>query len=223
MKILAEQLGDVYHRGVEVCAVTKTRSIEEVEDLLARCPFITVIAENRWPDCEDKFKHFVEPEYPNLQRHFIGPLQSNKVRKVLPLVDCVQSVDSLKLMNRISDVAGELGKEIEFYFQVNISKDPLKSGINPDDLAAHIREYLSQKSHGELRCIHLSGLMTIGAQSDPQERAQYYKQFRQLFDQINKEFFPEHPLKNLSMGMSDDFQLAVDHGSTMVRLGRALF
>lgn len=223
MKILAEQLGDIYHRGVEICAVTKTRSIEEVEELLERFPFISVIAENRWPDCEDKFKHFVRPTYPNIRRHFIGPLQSNKVRKVLPLVDCIQSVDSLKLMQRINDVAGELGKEIEFYFQVNISNDPLKSGINPADLAAHIQQYLSQKSRGELLCIYLTGLMTIGEQSAPQERAQYFKQFRQLFDQINKDHFADNPLKNLSMGMSDDFKLAVENGSTMIRLGRALF
>lgn len=189
----------------ELCAVTKGHSLEEVRQLCQDLPALKIIAENRWPDCEEKFQAL-----PALQRHFIGPLQSNKIRKVLPLIDVIQSVDSLELLKKINTVAAELDKTIDFCFQVNISADPHKQGIDPTDLHAIIEQSKQFKN------CHLIGLMTIGEQSTPEQRRQYFRQLKQIFDR-----YPQ--LTVLSMGMSDDYQIAIEEGATMVRIGSALF
>ena len=200
-------------QSVQICAVTKSYTLKETKDILQRYPKIKIIAENRWPDCEEKFKHFDK-----LQRHFIGPLQSNKVTKVLPLVDVVQSVTSTKLMDKMNEVAAGLNKVLGFCIQVNIADDDAKHGIHPSELDNFIKYYL-QKQYKNLELI---GLMTIGSQDTPEKRAKYFAKFKQLFDRINQQYFSQKPLKTLSMGMSDDYQLAIKEGATMIRLGHAL-
>ena len=191
--------------STQLCAVTKGHSLEEVQKLCADLPDLKIIGENRWPDCEEKFRTLNK-----LQRHFIGPLQSNKIRKVLPLIDVIQSVDSLELLKKISTVATELHKTIDFCFQINVSADPLKQGIDPADLQALIEQAKQFKN------CQLIGLMTIGEQSAPEQRRQYYRKLKQIFDR--------YPcLTTLSMGMSDDYQIAIEEGATMVRIGSALF
>ena len=208
---ILERIGD---GGVHVCAVTKTRSVSEVEGLLREMPEVDSIGENRWPDCEEKFLYFKD-----IEKHFIGPLQSNKVRKVLPLVDVVQSVDSMKLLRRIDVVAGELGKVVDFTFQVNVSEDPLKRGIEPGDLGDVIEEYLG----AGLKNVRLIGLMTIGRNCEVSERKKYFKEFKSLFDGINSKYFKDNPLPILSMGMSSDYVEAIEAGATMIRIGSCLF
>lgn len=212
-------------KNVEICAVTKNRSIEEIANLLSDLPDLEIIGENRWPACEQAFQEF--KKHPTtgakLSHHFIGPLQSNKIKKILPLVDCIQSVDSAKLLDAISKSALELDKNIDFLIQVNISHDSEKSGIEPGNLRALIEHYLKEHQGGSRQKIHLCGLMTIGAQTEPKERQIYFAALRQLFDKINSEYFRYSPLKTLSMGMSEDFELAIKEGSTMVRLGSCLF
>lgn len=202
----------VRSQGAELCAVTKNRSIAEVESLINDLPDVKIIAENRWPDCEEKFQHFQ-----NIRRHFIGPLQSNKVRKVLPLVDMIESVDSFKLLERIERISKELNKKIDFTFQVNISHDPAKQGISPEDLPKIIEQYLQSNFQN----VTLRGLMTIGAIT--QDPTPYFQELKQLFDKINKEFFPTAPLQTLSMGMSTDYEKALAAGATEVRIGSKLF
>ncbi|MDP3981019.1 MAG: YggS family pyridoxal phosphate-dependent enzyme [Chlamydiota bacterium] len=199
---------------VKICAVTKGHSVLEVEDLLKLRPDIKIIGENRWPDCEEKFKYFKE-----LERHFIGPLQGNKVRKVLPLVDVIQSVDSEKLMLKIDDVALETEHPVKFCIQVNVSDDPAKHGVRSEELEVLIQKYLA----ANFRNITLIGLMTIGAQSPVESRAKYFAKFKKIFDHVNETYFKQSPLTVLSMGMSEDYKIAVKEGSTMIRLGRVLF
>ncbi len=203
MKEKRQQIWAKIPPHVQVCAVTKGRTIKEIESLLNDLPQIKIIGENRWPDCEEKFRHFS-----NLQRHFIGPLQSNKINKVLPITDVIQSVDSLDLLQKISARAA---KTIEFTFQVNISNDPNKQGIAPENLRPLIEQSLN------LPNTKLIGLMTIGEQNNQEK---YFTDLKKLFDQINAEY---HPMPVLSMGMSDDFETAIKCGATMVRLGSCLF
>jgi len=191
---------------VEVCAVTKGRSLKQVEDLLKECPQISIIGENRWPDCEEKFRNLAPKR--GLKRHFIGRLQSNKLNKILPIVDVIQSVDSLELLRKIND---RTPHPIEYCLQVNISNDPSKQGIKPSELRQIIKE---AKDFGNVQLI---GLMTIGSQENQE---QYFSEFKTLFDEISAEF---GPLQVLSMGTSGDYQLAIKHGATMVRLGTCLF
>lgn len=201
-------------KDIQICAVTKGRSIIEVEELLERHPEIKIIAENRWPDCEEKFRHF-----DFLEKHFIGPLQTNKVRKVVELVDVIQSVDSTKLMEKINGAAGELGKRIGFCIQVNISGDPAKHGVNEEEVCTLIEEFVARRFNN----IELLGLMTIGEQAEMKERAEYFKKLKTLFAFLNAKYFPEKPLEILSMGMSEDYEIAIEEGATMVRLGRILW
>lgn len=135
-------------------------------------------------------KHFTK-----LEKHFIWPLQSNKIRKVLPLVDIIQSVDSIKLMERINEVAEELNKPISFCIEVNISDDSAKHGVSPTKLNELIQNYL----YKDYTHIKLTGLMTIGAQNELEERAKYFSKFKNLFDRINQEYFSKSPLTILSM------------------------
>jgi len=188
---------------VQICAVTKGRTTIEVEKLLQDFPQLQIIAENRWPDCEEKFQNF-----PSIQKHFIGHIQKNKLNKILPLVDVIQSVDSFELLELISQ---KTLKPLEFTFQVNISNDPNKQGIKPENLKEII-----EKSQN-LPNVKLIGLMTIGAQENQEK---YFREFKKLFDQMNKEYFP---MPILSMGTSDDYELAISCGATMVRLGSCLF
>jgi len=206
LKKQRQQVWNEVPEGVQLCAVTKGRTVGEVESLLQDIPQLKIIGENRWPDCEEKFLHFSQ-----LERHFIGPLQSNKVRKVIPLIDVIQSVDSLKLLSRINSVAGELGKTIKFTFQVNISEDQAKSGISPGEISS----IMSQYKDANLQYVELIGLMTIGEITNSPE--QYFHKSKTLFDQVT----PGLPI--LSMGMSKDYPKAVQQGATMVRIGRALF
>lgn len=113
----------------------------------------------------------------------------------------------------MNNVASELGKTVQFCFQVNISDDPNKQGISPEQLTSIIQEYQER----QFRNLEWVGLMTIGAQSALEERREYFRQFKKLFDQV----CPELPI--LSMGMSEDYQIAIEEGATMVRIGRALF
>ncbi len=189
--------------NIQVCAVTKGRTIAEVKSLLQDLPQLKIIGENRWPDCEEKFK-----EFQNLERHFIGRLQSNKLNKILPIVDVIQSVDSFELLQQISK---KTHKPVQFTFQVNISNDPAKQGIKPENL----RQIIEQSQN--LPKVQLVGLMTIGSQSNQEK---YFTELKQLFDQINSEY-KKMPI--LSMGTSDDFETAIKCGATMVRLGSCLF
>ena len=200
--------------NVEICAVTKGKTIDEVALLLEKYPKIKAIAENRWPDCVEKFAYFKD-----YQKHFIGHLQGNKVRKVVPLVDVVQSVDSFALLEKINEVALSFDKKIEVMLQVNIANDDAKAGLAPLEVAKIVEQYLQ----AGFKNMRLVGLMTIGAQVEMQQRAIYFAEFKNLFDQINKQYFAKAPLPYLSMGMSEDYEVAIAAGATMVRLGRVLF
>ncbi len=202
MKSTRQKILESIPQHVKICAVTKGRTIEEVKSLLEDCPQISIIAENRWPDCKEKFQEF------SLEKHFIGHLQSNKLNKILPLVDVIQSVDSFELLQKISQ---KTQNPIGFTFQVNISRDPSKQGINPEDLRSII-----DKSK-DLPNVKLLGLMTIGAQN---KQEKYFTEFKTLFDQINSEYF-KMPI--LSMGTSADYKIAIKCGATMVRIGSCLF
>lgn len=164
------------------------------------------IGENRWPDCEDKFK------ISGFKKHFIGPLQSNKVRKVVLLADCIQSVDSEKLIKKIDQTAADFDKEIKIYLQINISKDPKKQGFTPEEAKKILLE-------ADYQNVKITGLMTIGALTNMDARRAYFRKMKQVFDHL-KQIHP--PLETLSMGMSQDYQIAIEEGATMVRLGKIL-
>ncbi len=152
------------------------------------------------------------------QWHLVGPLQSNKVRRALETFDAIESVDSLDLARRLSRVAAELrpGQVVPTLLQVNVDADPAKAGFQPADLERDLREILA------LPALRIDGLMTIGRQvSEPAAARSTFAGLRRLAARLRE----VNPLLGpaLSMGMSDDFEVAVEEGATIVRVGRAIF
>lgn len=148
----------------------------------------------------------------------IGRLQSNKAMRAARLFDVVESVDSIALAERLSNAVPEArdGRSLPVYLQVNIDRDPDKQGFDPDDLAAAL------PSIAGLRWLELAGLMTVGRLVERAEDARRtFRALRELGERLRAADSRLGP--GLSMGMSDDFEVAVEEGATMVRIGRALF
>ncbi|MCB2230416.1 YggS family pyridoxal phosphate-dependent enzyme [bacterium] len=204
---------DEYDRDADditVVAVSKTHPASAIKKVVAAG--IHNIGESRIQEAEPKIK-----EVGHIARfHMVGHLQTNKVKKAVELFDVIQSVDSLKLAEEINRCAGELGRQIECYLEVNCSGEEQKYGFRPEETIDMIN------SVSTLSNIQLTGLMTIGPLTDDEDDireafrrcADLFKQGRDLLGQ---------DFDTLSMGMSDDFALAIAEGSTMIRLGTSIF
>lgn len=151
---------------------------------------------------------------PNARWHLIGQLQRNKVRSVLPHAALIHSVDSLRLLQRIGDIAGELGLTPRVLLQVNVSGESAKQGFRPDDLRRDWQACL------HVPHVEIEGLMTMAPLSDdPGDARPTFRGLRLLRDELAR----DAPLPILSMGMSHDMEVAIEEGATMVRVGSAVF
>ena len=199
-------------REVKLIAVTKTRTVQTIKDAY-RCG-IKSIGENRVQEADSKFETF--KEMPRLEKRFIGHLQSNKIKKCLLMFDTIDSIHSLRLARKINNHLIQEKMEIKALLEINMSGDEQKNGFSPENK----EEIISSLG---LNCLKVEGLMTIGPTSrDKQETRKAFKGLRKLKDELNKEMGKES-LTELSMGMSGDFELGIEEGSTMVRVGTALF
>ena len=155
----------------------------------------------------------------------IGHLQSNKVKDAVSMFDVIESVDSLQLFAKIHDEAKRQNKPMRVFIQINVSRDPKKFGILPDAVFEFFRNAHAYLSTG---FIIVDGLMTIVEHTASIEaRRPLFRRMKELFDEL-KSLFPEGhiehcPLRYLSMGMSEDFVIALEEGANIIRLGRALF
>lgn len=187
---------------IRVLAVTKNQSAETIAELYSNG--LREFAENRITVLEEKAKTLPS----DISWHFIGKIQSNKVRKVLKLSKILHSVDSLELLRRIDRIAGEEGVAPELFIEVNISGEESKSGITSAELPALLECPLS--------CARIIGLMTMAPfDSTAEEQKEIFSTLKELAD--------SHDLPELSMGMSNDYETAAACGSTIVRLGTILF
>ena len=199
-------------REVKLIAVTKTRTVQTIKDAY-RCG-IKSIGENRVQEADSKFETL--KEMPGLEKRFIGHLQSNKIKKCLLMFDTIDSIHSLRLARKINNHLIQEKMEIKALLEINMSGDEQKNGFSPDNK----EEIISSLS---LSCLKVEGLMTVGPTSrDKQETRKAFEGLRKLKDELNKEMGKES-LTELSMGMSGDFELGIEEGSTMVRVGTALF
>jgi PLP dependent protein len=188
---------------VTLVAVSKTFPAEAVEEALAAG--ITDLGENRVQEAREK-KPLVKE---GGRWHLIGHLQSNKAKDAVRLFDVIQSVDSEALAEKLARAAEGERKRQAILLQVNIGREPQKSGIDPDDverLAASIRN---------VAALDLQGLMAIPPVGEAEDARRWFRELRLLRDRLG--------LQQLSMGMSEDFEAAIEEGSTMVRVGRAIF
>ena len=202
-----------YGRNVDditLVAVTKTRTASEIRTAVAAG--ITNIGENRIQDAEPKIL-----EVGSIALfHMLGHLQTNKVRKAVRLFDVIQSLDTLKLAEEIDRRAAEEKRVIECFVEVNCSHEEAKFGVPPDE-AIDLIEKVIPLSH-----IRLTGLMTIAPFSDDESAIRgAFGCARELFQK--GQLIAGEQFRNLSMGMSSDFHLAIAEGSTMVRVGTGIF
>jgi len=211
-KIESAQKRGGFSHPVQLIAVTKTHPfslIQECYDV-----GITAIGENRIQEASKKFASF-DP-MPDLSRRFIGHLQSNKVNKCLDLFDTIDSVDSVKLLKKISNAALQWKRTVPVLLEINTSGEIQKHGFHPNQLN-EISECFN------LPNISIEGLMTVGPFTVDKEKIRdSFIQLRALRKRVNQSVIQSDMLE-LSMGMSGDYEIAVEEGSTMIRLGTALF
>ncbi len=189
--------------AVTLIAVTKTFPATDVEHALAAG--ITNVGENKVQEARDK-KPAVSGE---ARWHLIGHLQSNKAKDAVRLFDVIQTVDSIDLASRIARIASEAGKLQDVMLQVNVGGEDQKSGAGlreATEIASAIRE---------LPSLNLRGLMTIPPLGEAEEMRPYFRELRTMRDDLG--------LEHLSMGMTDDFEVAIEEGATIIRVGRAIF
>ena len=198
---------------VQVMAVTKT-----VDPVLVNAAIgagITLLGENKAQELCAKYDSYHKD---GVQIHFIGHLQTNKVRQIVDKVSMVESVDSIKLAREIDRHCAAIGKVMDVLLEVNIGREENKTGIFPELLPALLEEA------GKLEHIRVRGLMTIPPVCETEEEVlQYFSQKRQLFIDIMQKKYDNISMEILSMGMSADYLAAVRCGSNIVRIGTAMF
>lgn len=195
---------------VEIIAVTKTHPAKTI--LEAKEAGISNIGENRIQEAEAKFAEIGN----EVNWHLVGHLQRNKVKKAIEIFSMIQSLDSLALAEEIERRSADMNKLVPCLVEVNTSGEPSKFGAHPDSLAELLAGVL------KLEHIKLVGFMTVGPLTQDEERIRRsFSELRELRDRAENVFGCYLP--HLSMGMSDDYEIAVEEGATMVRLGRVLF
>lgn len=224
MRSLSDILGEVNSRidcalarsgrkrdELEIIAVTKTHGEEVVRE--AWEAGLGIVGENKVQ--EAIWKKAASVSGPSW--HLIGHLQSNKVRQALETFDFIHSVDSVKLADRISFVAEDIGASPRILLEVNVSGEKSKSGLKPSETARTLEHILTSCPR-----ISVEGLMTMAPFSEnPEDSRPYFRKLRELRDEMEKKF--GIGLSRLSMGMSGDFEVAVEEGATYLRLGTVLF
>jgi len=199
-------------QNVELIAATKTQKVSTIKECYKLG--IKTIGENRVQDSEKKFSYF--SGFEKIKKRFIGHLQTNKVNKCLNIFDTIDSLDSLRLATRVNKASKNIDKKTECLIEVNTSGEPQKHGFLPkisDELISCFK----------LTELNIVGLMTVGPNTTNEKALRSaFILLRQLKHQINKEL-GSVALTELSMGMTNDYGVAIQEGSTMVRVGTGLF
>lgn len=197
---------------VEIVAVTKTHPFQIIRNSY-EAGFLS-IGENRIQEASAKFESF--ELMPDLKKRFIGHLQSNKIKKCTNLFDTIDTVDNIKLLKKISKVIKEKKRKTSVLLQINTSKDAQKKGFSPIDIENILACF-------EIEGVIIEGLMTMAPFTNNKKVIrESFKKLRVLKEEINAQLKNER-ISELSMGMSNDYKIAIEEGSTMIRLGTSLF
>jgi PLP dependent protein len=201
---------------IKLMAVSKTFSAAAI--LEAYNAGQRVFGENRVQEFADKFPQLAE--LTDAEFHMIGHLQSNKAVKAAEIFHAVDSIDSVKLAQRLNDAAQKLGKTLDVLIEINVGGEEAKNGLAPDSLEIDV--ILNCAS--EWKNLGIRGLMTVPPYTEDTEGARpYFRKLRELRDRLAALSLSSMSLGVLSMGMSHDFEVAIEEGSTCVRLGTAIF
>lgn len=203
-------------QGVELVAVIKGRSPEDV--LTAIDAGVKALGVNYIRDTRNLFPLIDK----KVSWHYIGIASLEKHdllrKKCLELFDIIETIDSIKLVEELDKKCAGIGKVMPILIEVNIAKEPQKSGVNPEELEVVIREISS------LKHVKVMGLMTMGPLVDnPEKLRPYFREMKRLFDYISSLKLSNVEMKYLSMGMSDSYRVAIEEGANIVRIGTKLF
>jgi hypothetical protein len=195
---------------VQLVAVSKTFPVEAIAEAVEAHQ--RVFGESKLQEAESKIDRLPG----HLEWHFIGRVQRNKVRKILPRFDVIHAIDSLRLATYTNEVARDLGLFPKVFLQVNVGGEASKGGFEPDEIRSSIGELL------ELDRLEILGLMSIPPAADDAESARpWFVSLRTLRDELQNA--TGTPLPFLSMGMSGDYETAIEEGATHIRVGSAIF
>ena len=207
-----KEIRDSIPQGVTLVAAAKGRTAAEIQEAINAG--IDVIGENYVQEAVRKYGEIGD----KAAWHMIGHLQRNKVKNALKVFDCIQSVDSLRLAKEIDRQCGNMGKIMPVLVEINIAGEESKYGVKPEELPDILQQIAS------LPKLQVNGLMTMEPHSrNPEDSRPHFKRMKRLFDEVASRDIPNIEMKILSMGMSDSYQVAIEEGSNMVRLGAKLF
>jgi pyridoxal phosphate enzyme (YggS family) len=208
-KTFLELTTELQPNQVALVAVSKTKPVSEIRELyhLGQLDF----GENYVQELTEK-----QPQLPpDIRWHFIGHLQTNKARFIVPFVHLIHGVDSFKLLKEISKQASKLNREVNCLLQVHIAEEETKFGFDQAELAVAMKEI----SQNGVQHVHVRGLMGMASFSDDQDKIRTeFRKLKRIYDR-----YAGGPFNILSMGMSSDYKIAIEEGSNMVRIGTLLF
>jgi len=197
---------------IKLVAVTKTATMEQIKEAISAG--IKIIGENKVQEAKEKY-HILSAD---TEWHLVGHLQTNKVKYAIEIFDCIQSVDSIKLAKEIDKRSLQFGKTTNVLVEVNVSGEETKYGIKPEEVELFLKEI------SEFSGIRVRGLMTIAQiEKDKEEVRPYFRKLRELSKEIKSKNIKNVKMDYLSMGMTDDFEVAIEEGANMVRIGRGIF
>jgi PLP dependent protein len=198
--------------SVRLVTVTKTVGIDNIREAVSAGA--TILGENRVQEAKEKIAQLGQIA----GWHLIGHLQTNKAKYAVKLFDLIHSVDNLELAAEIDKQAAKIGKVQDVLIEVSIAGEAAKAGVGTDDAVSLVRRVAM------LRSIRIKGLMTMPPYSDiPEDSRPYFKKLKELSAIIDRENIPGVSMAELSMGMSGDFEVAIEEGATLVRVGTAVF
>lgn len=202
--------------SVKLMAVSKFHPAQAVEEAL-NCGQL-LFGENRVQEASEKFPPILA-QHPELQVHMIGQLQSNKVKKAVEFASCIQSVDRLDLLKEIEKQCTKLDRRIDILFEIHTGEESKSGYTNEADLL----ESIEACAKGDFPHITPKGFMTMAPFTDDETMVRKsFIALRELSEKLRQEY-PSLPFTELSMGMSGDFEIAIEEGSTLVRVGTAIF
>jgi PLP dependent protein len=197
---------------VEILLAAKKRTKDEVVQAIDAG--VKIIGENYLQDAEDVYSKLGE-KVKEVSWHMIGHLQKNKINKALKIFDVLETIDSVDIAEAVNKRTDRI---IQVYIEINSGREPQKSGVMPEQAEKIIREIAL------LPKLKVKGLMTMGPRTgDPEKARPFLKETKRLFDELKKKNIPNVDLKVLSMGMSNSYNIAIEEGSNLVRLGTIVF
>lgn len=212
MKVNKQAVNNILEeiKPARLIAATKYVDEKEIEEL-ENCGCF-YYGENRVQAFLDKYEKY----HGNGHWHFIGTLQKNKVKYIIDKVELIHSVNSYGLIDELEKQASKREIKVHVLIQVNIAREESKHGFDVEDMN-NVMEYIRK-----CPSLIVDGLMMMAPHIEPEDTRVYFKKTKDLLEQL-KEKYPEYPLNELSMGMSQDYKIALEEGATLVRIGRALF